>query len=272
MKLYPSGYEVSVTVKFTDNNGDPVAPSDVSAALFDGDDALVVDFGALPFEAPAPGSIGEKEIIIPAVFSELRDGELSAARILRVTLTTPAGKIRRSFFYAIEGEFRLALMVNSFISYEAASLLTRDMVDTTGWAVADEERRHAALAEAFNRLTQIPMRFSTMSPEDRRRDPYGFHSDEVVIARSEWAHLTAEEFLEFPDHFRKALRLAQVTEANELLQGDTTQRKYRSGIVSETIGESSVTLRGGRLDYGVSSQTLKHLAGYIFFSMRIARA
>ena len=263
MKFYPEDYDVEIEVGFTDLNGAAVTPTAVRAVLWDGNDEVVLNLGSLPFEAAE----GSKLIVIPRQVNSLVGGELSAARILRIELQTAAGIIRRSFSYLIEGEFRLEVMQNSFISYEAADVLARDEVNLSGWNIADEERRKAALISAYNRLVQIPMHFSLRDADGRPQ-----LESETVILRDQWADVTPAEFAEFPTHFKKALRRAQLAEANELLQGDTTARKHRSGIITETIGESSVTLRAGRIDYGVSSTTLALLTGYIYFSVRIARS
>ena len=267
MKLYPENYQVAVDFGFTDLNGADIVPTEVRAVLYDGNDELVVDFGSLPF-TPADG---HKEIVIPAAFNVLGAGELSAARILRVALVTAAGTIRRSHSYLIEGDFRLALMVNSFQSMEAAEILARDMVNLSGWAAATDDRRYAALIDAFNRLTRIPMKFKVNEPTDIYRRSEAF-AEETVILRSAWPDITEDEFLTWPAYFRKALRQAQLAEANEQLEGDPIGKKHRAGVISETIGESSIMLRGGKIDHGVSQASLGFLSGHIYYNHRIARA
>ncbi|SCW95643.1 hypothetical protein [Ancylobacter rudongensis] len=266
MNVYPEDYEVRLTVAFTDLNGAPVLPSAIRAALYDGEDRLLVDFGDLPFDT----ELGHKEIVIPAAFNALSAGELSSPRILRVQIVTAAGIIRRPFSYLIEGEFRLALLENTFITYEAAELLARDMADTSAWDNAEPDRRQAALIEAFRRLSAIPLRFAHEDEHGRIID-----EEETILISGAWDNISEEEYFGFPARFRRLLRTAQLVEAIELLAGDTTARKHRAGIVSETIGESSVRLQpgaGGAVDYGVSAQTLSHLKGYVYYSSRIFRA
>lgn len=263
MKIYPDGYSVDLQVGFTDLNDTAITPTSISAILYDGEDQVVNDFGTITV------AVGDtsKSIIVSGEFNELADGELQAARVLRVELVTNAGSIHRSFSYGIEGEFRLALMQNSFISYEAAELLARNKANFNGWNNADETRRHAALIDAYSRLTRIPMRFNTLDAEKNQS-----FDGETIITRNMWSEVTATDFLAYPVHFRQAVRLAQLTETNELLQGESLARKHRSGIATETIGESSVTLRKGHIDYGVSSPTLAHLTGFIYFNTRVVRA
>lgn len=272
MKFYPEGYNVEVVVGFTDLNGAPVIPIAINAVLTDGDDAVVVEFSNLPIEQDATS----KSIMIPSAFNNLEEGELRAARILRVELVTSAGSIRRSHSYIIEAEQRLDIMTNTFQTYEAAMIQSLDVPNITGWTNASEEQRKAALVEAYRRLVRIPMKFPTYG---ERINWSGYDKifdrdirSETIITRDGWEEVTKDLYGEFPSSFKRALRRAQFLEASELLQGDNAGQKHRAGIVTETIGESSVTLRAGRVDYGVSSQTLHALTGFIHFNMRTIRA
>ncbi len=277
MKFYPEDYVVEVIVKFTDLNGAAVTPTAVSAVLTDGEDTEVVDFGALPFDAAE----GQKLISIPKEFNRL-NGEIRAARILRVKIETEQGTIPRSFSYAIEAEQRLVPMVNTFQTLEAAEFAALETPNATGWNVASEPQKLAALTEAYRRLTLIPMRFAVYR-EGAGSFSNGWRADwnsiaprelmsERVIERDVWHEVTLDQFNDFPIAFKKALRRAQFIEANEILQGDAVSKKHRAGIVTETIGESSVTLRAGAVDFGIASETMKALVGYVFFNNRIRRA
>lgn len=267
LRVYPEDYIVSVDVVFTDHDGQPVTPTAVKAALWDGEDQLVEDFGDIAFD-PSEGRVS---VVIPAAFNRLAAGELQAARILRVEIHTASGLIRRSHSYIVEGEFRLQLMVNSFQSIEAAEILARDMPNLSGWSGADEDRRYAALIDAFNRLTRIPMRFRNPDPGRELTVEQAMYSEETIISRDAWPSVTEQEFHTWPAHFRKALRQAQLAEANELLEGDAISRRHRAGIISETIGESSMTLKGNMVDMGISKQALSYLSGHIYYNFRIAR-
>lgn len=262
MNTYPADFTVDVDVVFNDLNGAPVVPTAVNAKLYDDDDLLVTDFGSVSF---APGDIHVGITILPA-FNALADGVTQAARILRVDLVTTAGTVHLSTAYLIAGQFRLQLMTNSFVSMEAADLIAAGMVNLIGWNKASEDQRYAALIESYNRLLLVPMRFTY--PPDHPLLP----NQEVIIERAGWPNVTAEQFLDCPKPFRTALRRAQLNQASELLQGDAYGRKFRAGIASEKIGESSVTLRNNIIASSVSATTLALLAGFIYYSNRIARA
>lgn len=263
MRFYPEGTGVEVVVNFTDDQGAAVEPTRIDAVLYDGEGDVLETFENVQFEAEETST----PILIPALYNNLEDGETRAARVLRIEIHTAGGIIRRSHKYAIEAEQRLELMVNTFMTYETAEIVALDIPNLTGWATATEDARKGALVEAFRRITMLPMKYAFRDVDGRLMEESERH-----IARDVWPELTADDFAEFPRHFRQALRRAQVIEANELLQGDNLSRKRRAGIVTETIGESSMTLRTDRVDYGMSPQTLATLTGYIHFNMRIARA
>lgn len=293
MNLYPENYDVTIGVAFTDLNGSAVTPTAVRAKLYDGDDALILDFGSLPFDVGE----GSKDIVVPAAFNVLGAGELRAARILRTVLETDAGEIRRASSYIVEGEIRLALMINSFVTYEAAELIAFDIPNLAGWRGADQEDRCAALISAYHRLTRIPMRFVIDPVEHEKRSrnsgygASGYYNDqgrrvyhwsrdiagyfgrqEMVIPIEAWANIDEDEFLSFTKQFRDAVRRAQVAQANDLLENDATARRHRQGIISETVGESSIMLRGNRIDLGLAAEALKYLTGHIAYNFEISRA
>jgi hypothetical protein len=275
MKLYPENYDVAITVMFSDGSGMAVAVSQVTAVLYDGDDQQLSDLGSIPLD---PG-LSAVNIIIPAADNVLGVSETAAARILRVELTTAIGILRQSFNYIIEAESRLELLNNTFISLESAEVMARDMPSLKAWAAADDDKKAAALINAFARLSRVQLRYAkdhltqeggtTSRPWPPGRD---LCDQDVVIRPGEWAKKTKEEFLAMPPVFRKAVRSAQLIEANDILTDDPIATRHRAGVISETIGESSVMLRGGRLELGVSLDALRALTGFVYYNIRTARA
>lgn len=262
MKFYPENYDVAVEVGFVDLNGAAIVVTEVTAAVYDGDDQLVVDFGSLPFDPAASSTT----ITVPAALNLLEGDELSATRVLRVALKTAAGTVRRAFGYIIEGESRLELLNNTWVSLEAAEALARDMPGLKAWLAASDDQRAAALINAYSHMQRIQLRFTwpLRDGEDRR--------EETILRPGAWTELTVDDFLSFPREFRRALRMAQICEADKILTDDPLQSRHRAGVISETVGESSVMLRGGKLELGVASETLRYLSGYVYYSVTVARA
>ncbi len=263
MNFYPEGYTVEVTVNFTDLNGSPVTPTGMTAALYDGEEVLIQDFGSLVI---APGSTS-RVVVIGSAFNNLSGSEPRELRVLKAVLTTAFGNITHTLAYAIEDEQTVQIMTNSFMTPFQAEIIAADHVNLNGWDAADSTRRRAALVEAYRRIIAIPMRYNLRNELGQE-----IPNEERFISRDAWTEMTAEAFRELPSRLQRALKMAQLLEANELLAGDSVTRKHRAGVISETIGESSITLRGGRVDYGLSAQALSALAGYIWFNNKIARS
>lgn len=260
MQIHPEGSAVTIEVPLVDDSGAVVEPTELRAVLFDGEDEVLVDLGTIPVTQSASQSV-----IIPALYSELQEDEERAPRVLSVTFDASGVTFKRSFTYVIEPLALLRTMVNSFMPYQMAEALVLDQVNFAGWAVATEPRRKAALVEAFRRLTLIPMRYWFRDIDNRKVLP------ELVIERDMWQEMTADDFQGLPSHFRRALRAAQLVEANEILQGDGVSEKMRQGIIREKIGESMIQFNRNSADYGVSANTMRVLSGYIHYDYRIVR-
>lgn len=274
LKLYPENYDVEVQVALSDLNNAPIVVTDIQASLYDGDDRVLIDFGSLPFDAGDTS----KTIVIPASFNVLGEGDLSVVRILRVNLVTAAGVIRRSHDYIVEGESRLEILNNTFVTLEAAEALARDMPELRAWHQNTEEQRAAALINAYTRLKRIQLRICRPELLDEHHSEMAASEHgrwcnmETVIRPGVWDELTVDDFLDLPRDFRRALRMAQIAEANEILTNDPLQARHRAGVISETVGESSVMLRGGKLQIGISDTALRYLGGYVYYQVGVARA
>lgn len=263
MKFYPELYQTTFSIPLQDGEGNVGIPSAISAIVRDEDGVQIADLGSVT----VPVS-GETVLVsIPGAQNSLAAYENRVGRTLVVTLTYPSGNIAKVVNFGIEREVRLQVMDNSFMSYVTAEVLSVDFVNSTSWDLASENDRKTALIEAFGRLTQIPMKWSPRDDEGKI-----IEGCENVIERDTWSEMDFDAFASWPTHFKKALRKAQFTEANELLQGDVFARKRRQGVKSETIGESTIDLSENVVDYGISSDTLSALTGYIYFNMTIARA
>ncbi|QIG75615.1 hypothetical protein EVC20_044 [Rhizobium phage RHph_Y2_17_1] len=277
MKLYPENYDVAIDVLFTDNSGAPLNVTGVSASVVDGDDRELANFGQIPFDL----ADGKVTITVPANLNVLGEGELSAARTLRVYLDDGDFVNTRFLSYILEAQTRLEILNNTFLTLPGAEILARDNPRLKGWAAADDEKKSAALINAYTRLSRIQLRYAKPLPEadvatsSRPYDPRRSSRDDcdVVIKPGDWRdRFTKEDFLAMPADFRNALRLAQLVEANEVLTDNPLEARHRAGVISETVGESSIMLRGGKLELGVSSEALRALTGFVYYNVRLARA
>lgn len=265
MNFYLETQIVEIKVPFTDASGAAIVPTDITAALYDGEDMLLMSFGSVVFD---PAGV-EVPVVIHGALNTLQGEELQEVRRLEVKLTHAAGTVIKSHAYAIEAEQSLQIMRNSFMTYDTALLTARQFVNLTAFSGDLEARQKAALVEAFRRICNLSMLY-TVSDVD------GQIVSTHKVAAANWHLVDADVFqTQFPTHFKRALRAAQLAEADELLQGNVVARKQQQGIASETIGESSVTFRdgfGGSGSGGIGATALALLSGYLDRSVRIGRA
>lgn len=258
MNTYSEGYVVSVPVSFLDLNGAEITVTGVTARLLDENDTLVHDYGSIAFVAQD----GVVDIVITPLMNTLGVGKANGARTLRVSLATADGTVKKSSSYLLKGETEIVVMENSFMSLSKAELLASSSVNLNGWNLASPAQKELALISAFGRITKISMRFN----------PSEIATEETIILSGAWQYVDKADFDSWPSNFTKKVLSAQLAEANEIIQGDEIGKRHRSGIISETVGESSVMLRGGQIDIGISRSALDCLVGHIYYNFRCARA
>jgi hypothetical protein len=264
MNFYPEMQIVEIVIPFSDPNGAMITPTSVSAILFDGEDFPVLDFGSIAFDPLET----DAKLIVPSIANALRGDELQEVRRLEVRISYQGGFFKTSQSYVIEAQQSLQIMRNSFMTYDTALMMSSQFVNLTTFVNSSDDRRRAALSEAFHRITDLPMIYTITDSVNLVERP-------TRISRSIWKYISADAFqTQFPSHFKRALRAAQLAEADDLLQGNVISRKHAQGIATETIGESSVTLRpgfGSGITEGIGTAALTLLSGYIDRTMKVGR-
>jgi hypothetical protein len=89
-----------------------------------------------------------------------------------------------------------------------------------------------------------------------------------------WPLMTEDLFAQYPEAFREALKRAQVVEANQILTGDGYASRRKAGLMSESVGESSMMFKAGvrPLDLGISREALDYLTGFLNNRITTTRA
>lgn len=264
MRNVPAGASVSLTIPFKDANGDPVQPTGIVVTLVNEEGEVM--------HGPVVTSSEDTELVytVPAEGNVLKPGETLGIRTLEVELATVRGEVQIRETYMLRAAMALKTLTNSFQTMEGALLTAAGMVRVESFNAASADAQRDALLEAFTRLTRYGYIVRPDGEENfRERILCG---TERVVPR-EWPVMEEGRWLSFPDRFRKALRRAQVQEANTLLSGESATSFRRMGILSKTTGESSATFMAGKpLDLGIARETLEHLTGFIEIRMSLTRA
>ena len=267
MQTFLAGTDVTVVIPFKDLNGTDVVPTGLSYRVSgQGGDVLLADT-VLPLPTGA-----EVEIKIDGALNQI--DPLMDARIVTLSMMTNAGIVEVEAVYLLAKATRLAIMVNSFQTMAQAHLEAAQMPNLVGWAGATDVERATALVEAFRRLTRLGYRIRRPEDLDAQNVIRDFVDTKTIEPRL-WPVIDEERWLSslYTDEFRLALRRAQVAEANEILRGDRVNEKRRSGLLSETIGESSMMFRVGKpLDLGISAAALQYVTGFVQTRMTLTRS
>lgn len=155
----------------------------------------------------------------------------------------------------IEATETLVKGENSFQSYYSAMMYAEEMPGVDAFKNATKEEQIAALINAYRSI-------STMTFGDRCHIYYDI------------ASLNAEELDKLSPALLEALCLAQVIEANESLDINSVHYKRMDGLMSETIGESSMMFRPGKVANNtvVTKRSMGFLRNFLVITARITRA
>lgn len=156
--------------------------------------------------------------------------------------------------FIIEARETLVKGDNSFQSYFETMLSAEEVSGIEFFKAATKEEQIAALVSAYEIL-------STMVYADRVGDHYNI------------GNYTATELEALEPAFLRALRIAQILEANEMLDAHSIHYKRQDGLMSETIGESSMMFRPGNIqNFPITRRSLNFLRNYVVIRARLYRA
>lgn len=207
----------------------------------------------------------------------LSGGTDGAVYIVTNRITTAEGRINEASIRlkVVSEELSLApvtltTLVNSFQTYAEAAQLSREMSGLAAWTASSDIDRSKALIDAFERLIRVGYRVPRPDSDLQSRFDANYATE---ISPRHWDIVTLPEFEALPARFLRALRKAQIAEAEVILGGDLISGRRRAGLMSETVGESSMMFRPGKpLQLGVSEQALVYLTGFVNLRMTMVRS
>lgn len=265
MQLITDGYPLTVLIEHVAPAG-AVTPPVVSGWVEDerGNRAMVVANVTASSLTSTTMTINQLQVLGPNV------DQMIATFRATISWHERLDDFERLYLVRREGANTLTIMGNSFQTYAEAMSISMEYANLSTFLAETKERQSTALIEAYRRICQLPLIFDAPRSENRL-------GGSLTLSNASWDEMTLAEFDTLPVAFRRVLRAAQVLEADELLQGNVMAQKHAQGIASETIGESSITLRPGFSATSMSQGGVSHaaaaiLAPYINRSVRIGRA
>jgi hypothetical protein len=258
-KQLTAGKAGTITVTLVDDNGAAVQASAVSWKLFDevGNELFagtVDSFNANDPTARVDLTAEQTTTTEPMVAREL---------IVECTTATDTVEVREAFL--IVSAVPLTVAENTFQTLTESLLTRAEFASLPGWDRATRDQQIAAMIQAYRHIVRVPLTLQALPDTYNRINWWG---RKVPLAR-----LDAAEFNELPLAFRRAVKRAQLAEANVLLGGDRVGDKIRAGIVSETTGESSMFFNSKPyLNLPISKQAYEELKSFVRLVVQVARA
>lgn len=202
---------------------------------------------------PVTPTDGAVTITIQAMDNDL-DGDATRGFREVVVSFTSGGRVHRVFAeYFIEAPEVLTPGLNSALTYGEAMLVAAGMAEIDPFIQAPKNQRVTALQNAYMELSALRFAVGQYESLDLTR-------------------ITLERFRQLPTSFINQLGAAQVVEASEALNPLSPHKKRQSGLMSETIGESSMMFRPYPvLNVSVSKRSLRLLSNYLSWELRIGR-
>lgn len=190
--------------------------------------------------------------VITRLYTALEIG-LRAVVQIEYTLSDGSNAYTDTLVFIAEAKEQLSKGVNSYQSYYMAMLNAEELAGVDSFIAATKAQQCTAMSHAYAIL-------NTMTYTDNQAEYYDLGG------------LDAAALDDLDAAFLKALCMAQVIEANEMLDGNSLYQKRQDGLMSETIGESSMMFRAGNiLNFPITRRSMLFLRNYTIIRARLQR-
>ena len=242
--VYNSGDTVIVTAPIPQFSGLIIQPTSITASIADETGTTIVSDLTVPL--PSAGS-GTVSFAIDATYNTNLT-EITSLRQVFFTFVTAAGNFSSQATYLVRNPIPIARMVNTFVTWPETYTTRYNLYGLTGWDNASDDDRIGALISAHKNMLQLRYRFPIgENAQSRIVDFYGMSVDNIFgriyVVLADISFYSETDYDGWPALFQDALKRAQMVEANNILSGDPVGQKRLDGIVSETIGESTMQFR-----------------------------
>lgn len=244
MLEFASNTTITISIPHT-YQGTDLTLTDMQYEVLDADSTVLVAKASVPGFSAA---LTSTDVVIAAAANTTtakRD-----VRLLNCYLVTADGEYVVPQVYMLKGnQLILTPLVDSFMTY-ADSVLTRARMaeEQEYFDSLSDDLKAVALEEAFNRIAKLKFKVGT-----------------TVITDIKSLTLAAYQALDAD--FLLALKKAQIAEANMIVENSPIRDKIRAGIISETIGESSMffsrSMPSGKF-HGLADDSYDYVKPYVY--------
>lgn len=268
MNVYLAGTSVALTIPLVDASGAALVPTGISYTIKDGEGGEIVSSTSIT----VTNGMTEAAITVDGPNNALTPGNTAEARILELLVVTASGTVKFEENWIVKETSLLLVPKSSFQSWAQTQVELLQMPGFTDFAGAARADQEAALVEAYVRLSRFT--YEILEGYDTfGQINWPGETSAYTIRPVDWQDMDEDQFSAYPAAFKQAIRRAQIAEANEVLQTGTPGDKRRIGLLSESIGESSMMFRTGKpAELGASSAALRYISHYVRRGASIGRA
>lgn len=214
------------------------------------------------------------QVAIPAEVNQIGDADRALRRV-KLKATTGTTTVEFENVYVLLNNFELAVFEQSFATLDDATMYAIDMVKGDVILNMSRVQLRRLLIEATVRLKQMPFSIRRIfgvdyDDYDRPMNMLNVHNvywgqeGQYRMDLIDWSKMTPELYAGLPDDFKKTLLVATVNEVAEIASTTDSQSARDEGIVSESIGETTIAYRQGKAaNLTVNRTTWRLLVKYL---------
>lgn len=269
MQSYKLGSTITLTFSLVSDSGEALNAASLSWRLIDEQGGELQTWSA-PF---VPQQTGSAIVVVPDTLTVPTVGT-RAVRSVELEVTGTDGSVAYlTKTFLIQGREVSALVfgVNTFQTYGAAHLLATEFTENQvgAWLSANREHQEQALAQAYQRILQLPIKTSS----DEGWSQSHLANDAVISnIHGSLRRMTPAQMANLQELLLIALKKAQLIEAVSVLTVDPLKEVRDAGVLSIKVGESSQFFRAVKpLDFPVCKEALAYLQPWLRINARIGR-
>lgn len=271
MNTYIDGTAGTLVIDLVDNNGTSLSATSVEYSIADGKGvqklARQVLSGFTSGDSAASITLTDAVNTMNPI-GDLNDEDvlltIREPRVVTLYLTTEEGSAIQTEIYVIERSNLLVEGVNSYVSYSEAVVGAMSFVGLNNWANATKNERITALLLAARKIKEIALEFDE---GDMKRVSYKLNR--VFCLKD----IGQSDYLGMDSKFKEDISLAQVLEANAILNQDEMNDLIDNGVTAKKIGETYITFRQSKqIRESMSKEAMKLLRPYLKTSAMLGRA
>lgn len=271
MEAYNQNQKIKVTnfLPVDNTTGNGVVATSIVAKVYDGEGLQILTDISVTLPHNNATSL---ELIVPETYNILPVDKVKDIRKVKFYYTKADGTVLTSDSkYVIKADEELIVLVNSFMSFDTAELISEDLPDIDMWKSSEEADKISTLKNSYLKISSLKFKVKYRESFNTYWDKDGYDGD-LSYFIDDITKISLDQFNKLPPEFIFALRAAQVLQANGIMDGSVVEERRSEGVISETIGESKMFFSSRPvLKKPLCNAAMEILSKYLYKKVQIGR-